>query len=113
MRKVLIVMGVPIDDLDMPAALSRIDEFICEGRATGTTHQIATVNADFVINAQDDPELRMILQEADMTTADGMPLVWGAKLLGVPLPGRVTGADLVPGLAAIAAEKGYSLYLLG
>lgn len=113
MRKLLVVMGVPIDDLDMPAALSRIEEFICEGRATGTTHQIATVNADFVIKAQEDPELRVILQEADMATADGMPLVWGAKLLGVKLPGRVTGADLVPALAAIAAEKGYSLYLLG
>jgi N-acetylglucosaminyldiphosphoundecaprenol N-acetyl-beta-D-mannosaminyltransferase len=108
MRKLLIVMGVPIDDLDMPAALARIEEFISEGRATGTTHQIATVNADFAIKAQDDPELRMILQEADMATADGMPLVWGAKLLGVNLPGRVTGADLVPALAALAAEKGYS-----
>lgn len=113
MRKLLVVMGVPIDDLDMPAALTRIEEFICEGRATGRTHQIATVNADFVIKAQDDPELRMILQEADMATADGMPLVWGARLLGVDLPGRVTGADLVPSLAALAAEKGYSLYLLG
>jgi N-acetylglucosaminyldiphosphoundecaprenol N-acetyl-beta-D-mannosaminyltransferase len=113
MRKLLVVMGVPIDDLDMPAALARIEEFICEGRATGATHQIATVNADFVIKAQDDPELRVILQEADMATADGMPLVWGAKLLGVCLPGRVTGADLVPALAGVAAEKGYSLYLLG
>jgi N-acetylglucosaminyldiphosphoundecaprenol N-acetyl-beta-D-mannosaminyltransferase len=113
MRKLLVVMGVPIDDLDLPAALSRIEEFICEGRATGTTHQIATVNADFVIKAQDDPELRFILQEADMATADGMPLVWGARLLGVHLPGRVTGADLVPALASIAAEKRYTLYLLG
>jgi N-acetylglucosaminyldiphosphoundecaprenol N-acetyl-beta-D-mannosaminyltransferase len=113
MRKVLVVMGVPIDDLDVPEALARIEEFICEGRATGATHQIATVNADFVIKAQEDPELRVILQEADMATADGMPLVWGARLLGVRLPGRVTGADLVPALAAVAAEKGYSLYLLG
>lgn len=113
MRKLLVVIGVPIDDLDMPAALSRIEEFVCEGRATGTTHQIATVNADFVIKAQDDPELRVILQEADMATADGMPLVWGARLLGVRLPGRVTGADLVPALAAMAADKGHTMYLLG
>jgi N-acetylglucosaminyldiphosphoundecaprenol N-acetyl-beta-D-mannosaminyltransferase len=113
MRKILVVLGVPIDDLDMPTALTRIEQFICEGRTTGATHQIATVNADFVIKAQEDPELRVILQEADMATADGMPLVWGAKLLGVRLPGRVTGADLVPALAGVAAEKGYTLYLLG
>jgi N-acetylglucosaminyldiphosphoundecaprenol N-acetyl-beta-D-mannosaminyltransferase len=34
-------------------------------------------------------------------------------LLGVTLPGRVTGADLVPALASLAAQRGYSLYLLG
>ncbi len=113
MRKLLIILGVPIDDLTLPAALDQIDEFVEIGRATGTSHQIATINADFVTKALDDPELRLILQEADMATADGMPLVWGARLLGVPLEGRVTGADLVPALAERAAQKGYSMYMLG
>jgi N-acetylglucosaminyldiphosphoundecaprenol N-acetyl-beta-D-mannosaminyltransferase len=113
LRKLLIVLGVPIDDLDMPEALDRLEAFIAEGRATGRAHQVATVNTDFVVKALGDPELRLLLQETDMATADGMPLVWGARLLGVPLEGRVTGADLVPALAARAAEKGYSLYLLG
>jgi len=48
-----------------------------------------------------------------MATADGMPLVWGARLLGVNLAGRVTGADMVPALAERANQKGYTLYLLG
>ena len=48
-----------------------------------------------------------------MATADGMPLVWGARLLGVPMEGRVTGADLVPALAQRCAEKSYTMYLLG
>ncbi len=113
MRKVLILLGVPIDDLTMDEALQRLDDFIAVGRATGRSHQVATINADFVVNALKDLELQRILQEADMTTADGMPLVWGARTLGVPLEGRVTGADLVPTLAARAAEKGHSIYLLG
>jgi N-acetylglucosaminyldiphosphoundecaprenol N-acetyl-beta-D-mannosaminyltransferase len=113
MRKLLIILGIPIDDLAMPEALERVDEFIAIGRATGKSHQIATVNADFVVKSLGDPELRLILQEADLATADGMPLVWGARLLGVPLEGRVTGADLVPALAERAARNGYSLYLLG
>ncbi len=113
MRKMLIILGVPIDDLTMEQALARLEEFIALGRKTGKSHQIATVNADFVTKSLDDPELRLILQESDMATADGMPLVWGARLLGVPLEGRVTGADLVPALAERAAQKGYSLYFLG
>ncbi|MCB0062323.1 MAG: WecB/TagA/CpsF family glycosyltransferase, partial [Caldilineaceae bacterium] len=76
-------------------------------------HQIATINADFVVKSLYDADLRRILQEADMATADGMPLVWSARLLGVPLEGRVTGADMVPALAERAAEKGYSIYFLG
>lgn len=113
MRKLLVVLGVPIDNLTMDEALARCDEFITDGRATGRTYQIATVNADFVVNSLHDPELQRILQEADMSTADGMPLVWGSRLLGGALPGRVTGADMVPALARRAAAKGYSIFFLG
>jgi N-acetylglucosaminyldiphosphoundecaprenol N-acetyl-beta-D-mannosaminyltransferase len=42
-----------------------------------------------------------------------MPLVWASKLLGAPLPERVTGVDLVPRLAELSARKGYGIYLLG
>jgi N-acetylglucosaminyldiphosphoundecaprenol N-acetyl-beta-D-mannosaminyltransferase len=42
-----------------------------------------------------------------------MPLVWGARLLGVPLPGRVAGSDFIPLLAERAAHNGYSMYFLG
>jgi N-acetylglucosaminyldiphosphoundecaprenol N-acetyl-beta-D-mannosaminyltransferase len=113
MRKLLTILGVPIDDLTMVEALARIEWFIAEGRRRGLGHQIATVNADFLVKSFHDPVLRRILRESDMATADGMPLVWGARRLGVPLQERVTGSDMVPALAALSAEKGYSLYLLG
>lgn len=113
MRKLLIILGTPIDDMNMSEALNRIEAFIAAGRVTGKAHQIATINADFVVKSLHDADLRRILQEADMATADGMPLVWSARLLGVPIEGRVTGADMVPALAQRAARKGYSIYFLG
>ncbi len=113
MRKLLVILGAPIDDINMTEALTRIDNFIAEGRASRKGHQIATINADFVVKSLYDTELRRILQEADMATADGMPLVWSARLLGVPMKERVTGADMVPALAQLAAQKGYSIYFLG
>jgi N-acetylglucosaminyldiphosphoundecaprenol N-acetyl-beta-D-mannosaminyltransferase len=113
MRQLCIILGLPIDELTMESALARIEEFIAHGRAHGKSHQIATVNADFVVKAMSDPNLRAILQEADMATADGMPLVWGARLLGVPLQDRVTGADMVPALAELSGRKGYSIFFLG
>ncbi|MFZ5918247.1 MAG: WecB/TagA/CpsF family glycosyltransferase [Chloroflexota bacterium] len=113
MRKLSVILGVPIDDLTMPQAMDRIGAFITAARRDGRLRQIATVNADFVVKSFQDPELLDILQHADMLTADGMPLVWGARLLGVPLEGRVTGADMVPALAQRAAQEGWSLYFLG
>lgn len=112
-RRLFVVWGVPIDDLTMEQALQRIDAFIALGRRDKRTHQIATVNADFIVKSATDPELRYLLQQADMATADGMPLVWSARLLGVPLSGRVTGADLIPALSERAAEKDYTIYMLG
>jgi len=109
MRELIVIAGVPIDDLNMEEALDRIEDFILSRRP----HQIATVNTDFIVKAWDDPELRHILQDSDMLTADGMPMVWGARLLGTPLEGRVTGADLVPALAERGAQKGWRIYFLG
>lgn len=113
MRKLVVVLGTPIDNLNISEALDRIEQMVQVGRASGRVHQVATVNTDFVVKALFDPELRYLLQHADLLTADGMPLVWGGRLLGVPLPGRVTGADLVPALAQRAAKSGISIYFLG
>lgn len=113
MHKQIIILGVPIDDLNMDQALNRLDEFIEVGRKEGKSHHVATINADFAVKARTDPELNKILLEIDMATADGMPLVWGARLLGMHLEGRVTGADLVPALAERSAQKGHTLYFLG
>ncbi len=113
MRRTLNVIGTPIDLLDMEQALQRIEALIQLGRRSGKYHQVATVNVDFAVKALTDPELRYLLQRADMATADGMPLVWGARLLGAYLEDRVAGADLVPALAEFAALKGLSIYLLG
>lgn len=93
----------------MSGVMARLEEFIREQRF----HQVATANADFVINAEADAELRHILRYADLVMPDGMPLVWASRALGMSLPERVTGADIVPALAALSAEKGYRIYMLG
>ena len=54
-----------------------------------------------------------MLDGADYVVADGIPLLWAARLQGTPLPDRVAGSDLVWLLAERAARAGRSLYLLG
>jgi N-acetylglucosaminyldiphosphoundecaprenol N-acetyl-beta-D-mannosaminyltransferase len=109
MRKLVGILGTPIDNMDTAEVLTRMEQFVVERGF----HQVATANTDFLINALDDPELQTILQAADLVTPDGMPVVWASRLLGAPLPERVTGADIVPLLAERAAQYGWRVYLLG
>jgi N-acetylglucosaminyldiphosphoundecaprenol N-acetyl-beta-D-mannosaminyltransferase len=109
MRQTVGILGTPIDLLDTQGVMGRLEQFIQERRF----HQVATANTDFLINAISDPELRYILRNAELVVPDGMPVVWASKLMRAPLPERVTGADLVPALAAMAAKNGYRVYMLG
>ena len=113
MHNKVIILGVPVDNLTMAETLDGLERFIAIGRATGKTHQVATINADFVTNALGDPEQMALLQNADLNMPDGMPIVWSARLLGVPMQERVAGVDTVLRLAERAAKKGYSIYFLG
>ncbi len=118
-QQTTIVLGIPVERLDMDTAIERIFGFIEAYRQDRRPRLVATVNVDFTVKTQGwlgdvrQPELLRVLREADMVTADGMPIVWYARLLGCQLPDRVTGADLVPTLSSAAARNGYSIYLLG
>jgi len=109
----VLVAGVPVDDVTMEESLVLISDFIDVGRATGRSFQLATINVDFVVNAQHDDELKAILQRADVCVADGMPVVWYARIAGVPLRERVAGADLVPALIDRSRTTGWRILLFG
>jgi exopolysaccharide biosynthesis WecB/TagA/CpsF family protein/anti-anti-sigma factor len=119
-RDVVWLFGIPIDRLTTHRTVEKIME-IAESREAGAAPRlVTTVNVDFLANALPwfgsaarHPELLRILRRADVSTADGMPLVWASRLLGTELPERVTGADMVPRLAAEAARRDLSIYLFG
>jgi len=107
--KSIVLLGVRVDDVTFEEALSVIEGFIREG----TPHQVVTVNPEFVMAARRDEEFRRILNAAHLALPDGIGLIWASRLLGRPLRERVAGSDLVPMIAALAAKRGYRLFLLG
>jgi len=74
---------------------------------------VVTANLDFLRKFHRDPEVRRLYEAADLRIADGMPLVWASKLQGDALPTRIAGATLTGRLAAEAATRGRSIFLLG
>ncbi len=74
---------------------------------------VTTPNVDHVVLARTNRRLRAAYRRAALSLADGQPLIWMAKLLGTPLPEKVSGSDLIWRLAAEAEQKGWGLFLYG
>lgn len=98
-----------VDCLDTKETLERIEGFVGSGRL----HQVATVNPEFVMRAQNDREFARVLDGADLCLPDGTGVVWAARRQGCALGGPVAGTDLVEPLAAVCARRGFRLFLLG
>ncbi len=103
------ILGVPFDNVTTPETIALVERMV----ASRKPHYFVTANVDFLVQAQEDIELRRILFDANLVLCDGTPLVWASRLLGNPLPERVAGSDLVPLLVRIAAEKNYRIFFLG
>ena len=101
--------GIAIDDVTMAEVLIKLEEFI----AKGWPHLIVTPNPEMIVNAQEDEELRNILNHAQLHLPDGISMVVVSRILGKPLRERVTGIDFMLQAAKLSAQKGYKIFLLG
>ena len=95
--------------LDFDGALDRIVALCGEGQGG----YVLTPNVDHVVLAEHDDGLAEAYQKAPLSLVDGMPLVWLSRLMGTPLPQKISGSDLVRPLATRAQQEGLSLFLLG
>lgn len=102
-------MGVAIHDVTMAETLALIDRWI----AAGGTHQIATINPEFLMKARRDANFRATLRRAALCIPDGIGVLWAARMRGTKLRERVAGSDLVPLLSAEAARRGWRVFYLG
>lgn len=94
-RPVHALLGLAVDACDLAGAVATVRRAAFEGRPC----MVSTPNLNFLVQAQGDAAFRDSVLGSELSLADGMPLVWVARLLGVPLPGRVAGADLFEALA--------------
>lgn len=76
-------------------------------------HYICIVSVHGVMLAHDDPEFSKILNEADVATPDGMPVVWALRSFGAREQQRVYGPTLMLELCSRAAACGLRIFLYG
>jgi N-acetylglucosaminyldiphosphoundecaprenol N-acetyl-beta-D-mannosaminyltransferase len=105
------ILGMRVDATSYTDAVTRIVGWTREDTPQSRYVCVATVH--MVMEAHDDSRFQSIVNGADLVTPDGMPLVWGLRLLGVPGATRVYGPDLLPALCEEAAREGISVGFYG
>ena len=103
------ILSIPVHDVTFSETLDWFREAI----ASTVSHQVCTVNPEFVMAAQKNEGFQRVLQSAELCLPDGQGLLWAAKLRGARLRERVPGSTLIWRLAERASVNGWRLYFLG
>jgi len=103
-------MGCPIDSYSFDEAVLEITSRIEDGNSTNLVHFL---NVAKVVKAQKDSCLHAALWDGDLVLADGKPLLPAAQGLGITLPTRVNGTDLMEKLLEVCEKRHYKIYLFG
>lgn len=103
------IFGVHLDLLTMHESIVRCVEIVESGVPT----QHVVINAAKVVMMQDVPGLREVIGRCAMVNADGQSIVWAGRLLGIPVPERVAGIDLMQHLLAEAEPREWPVFFLG
>jgi N-acetylglucosaminyldiphosphoundecaprenol N-acetyl-beta-D-mannosaminyltransferase len=109
-RDVYSVLGLPIDAIELPEVLHRMQT----AAVNAAPYLVSTVNVNFFVNSAVNAEFRESVLLSDLCPADGMPLVWIARLLGMPIKQRIAGSDIFDALkTAAGASQPLKLFLFG
>ena len=103
------IMGVGFDSLTLSEAVVRAEALISERRAA----YVVTPNPEIVMTCWENPDAMEAVQNADLVLPDGVGVVYGAKILGTPLKGKLPGIDFATELMRRMASRGGRVYLLG
>lgn len=108
-RNLHCLLGLPFDAIGLEEAVARIRMAIDKR----TPYFVSTPNLNFLIAAQKNAAFRDSVIHSDLSLADGMPIVWLARLMGVPIPERVAGSDVFEALRYDTSGKRIKVYFFG
>ncbi|WP_158226515.1 WecB/TagA/CpsF family glycosyltransferase [Bradyrhizobium sp. UFLA03-84] len=100
-RQVVCIEGLLCDTVTFDEAKQRLLASIRETRRCN----LVTPNANFLRLIRSDPDFRDAALASDLSIIDGMPLLWLARMLGIPVQQRVCGSDLFDALQADAGRR--------
>lgn len=107
-RSVYCLAGLPFDALDMNKAVS----VVRHAKYINEKCFMSTPNMNFISTAVSDPEFLKSVIYSDLVVADGTPIIWMARMLGIPIKQRVAGSNLFATLSNDKRRK-MKVYFMG
>ena len=101
------VLGIRIDNLSHEEVLEKVKGFLTEE----WFHQIATINPEFILRAQDDEEFKNILNNCNLNVADGFGISCAFFYHGEILKSRLAGIDLMEEILRFSEKNNLKIFL--
>ncbi|MBS5144030.1 MAG: WecB/TagA/CpsF family glycosyltransferase [Butyricicoccus pullicaecorum] len=103
------ILGVSFHNVTLMEAVDAAMEQIRAGKKG----YVVTPNPEIVYETLQDPVFRDIVNRASFVLPDGIGVIYAARILGVPLAGKVPGIDFADALMYRMSQEGMRLFLLG
>ena len=102
------LMGTEIDNYTFEEGIKKGTELIRSDKVS----QIVTINPEMFKEAEQNPEFRKIIDEAEMVLPDGVGIKLALKLKGINVS-RIAGIDFARKLLEECAKNGDSVAIIG
>ncbi len=103
------ILNSEFDNCTMQEAVEAVRDMAADPKPS----YVVTPNLDHLLNMDEDAEFNEACRDADLLLADGISIILLARYLKKPLKEKVSGSDLFPLVCGMAAEEGFSVFLLG
>jgi N-acetylglucosaminyldiphosphoundecaprenol N-acetyl-beta-D-mannosaminyltransferase len=103
------ILGMRVDETSYADVNEKVEDWI----SAKVGRSIFAANTHMVMETYDDTAFRQVVNNTDLVTPDGMPLVWWLRWQGVKGQSRVYGPDVMLHLCDFATKSGVPVGLFG
>ena len=103
------ILGVSIHATSYKAVVTQITSWA----EMNKSRYVCVANVHMVMEAYDSRSFMQVVNDADLVTPDGMPLVWAMRRLGIPDQERVYGPELMIKLIEASAQNSIPIGFYG
>lgn len=103
------ILGVGFDNITKAEAVEHAYAIQSEHKA----YYVVTPNPEIVMLAREDEGMLSAARDAELVIADGIGVIYGAKILGTPMKERIPGIDFTTALMEKMEQEGRSVFLFG